>query len=126
MPEPRRLGATLADGLWVRVIDVPGALTARRYPAPVDVVLEVADPLLSANAGRWRLSGGPDGADCAPTQDAADLALDVTDLGAVYLGGTGLGALAAAGRVRELRRGALAATDAALRWHRAPVSIEVF
>jgi predicted acetyltransferase len=126
VPEPRRLGARLGDGLWVRVIDVPGALTARRYPVPVDVVFEVADPLLTANAGRWRLSGGPDGAECAPTTDPADLSLDIADLGAVYLGGTGLGALAAAGRVRELRRGAVAATDPALRWHRAPASIEIF
>jgi predicted acetyltransferase len=124
--EPRRLGATFGDGLWVRVLDVPAALSARRYATPVDVVLAVTDAHLPGNGGRWRLSGSPAGAACAPTAEEADLALDVTDLGAVYLGGVSLSALAAAGRVRELRPGALTAADVAFRWHRAPGSIEVF
>jgi predicted acetyltransferase len=124
--EPRRLRTQFLDGLWVRVVDVRAALRARRYAAPVDVVLAVTDPLLPGNAGRWRLTGDASGAACEPTADPADLALDVTDLGAAYLGGVGLGSLAAAGRVREETPGALAGADAAFRWHRAPVSPEGF
>ena len=106
--EPRRLKAGLADGLWLRVMDVPEALAARRYAAHVDVVIEVTDDLIPVNAGRWRLVGGPDGARCESTVDEPDLACDVRALGAAYLGGTPLDALATAGLVREHRPGALA------------------
>jgi hypothetical protein len=47
-------------------------------------------------------------------------------LGELYLGGVGLGALAAAGRVREPRPGTLAAAGPAFGWHRAPAAVEVF
>ena len=46
------------DNLWVRLLDVPAALAGRRYAAPVDVVLDVHDARLPANAGRWRLTTG--------------------------------------------------------------------
>ncbi|GAA2887247.1 UPF0256 protein [Actinoplanes cyaneus] len=121
--EPRRLGATLGDALWVRLVDVPAALAGRRYRAPVDVVLEVEDPILPANTGRWRLTGGPDGAACVRTGDPADLTATVTDLGAAYLGGTSLTALAGAGRVRLLTGND---PSLAFGWHRAPSAIEVF
>ncbi len=48
----------MSDNLWVRIIDLPAALTRRAYAGPVDVVLEVTDELLPANAGRWRLRAG--------------------------------------------------------------------
>ncbi|MFC9885796.1 GNAT family N-acetyltransferase [Streptomyces pilosus] len=104
----RRGRPTLKDALYVRLVDVGAALAARTYRAPVDVVLEVEDAFCPWNAGRWRLSGDAKGASCERTEDAADLALSVRELGAAYLGGVGLTALASAGRVRELRYGALA------------------
>ncbi|HEY0696829.1 MAG TPA: GNAT family N-acetyltransferase [Micromonospora sp.] len=124
--EPRRLGTRLLDCLWLRIVDVPAALAARRYATGVDVVFEVTDDLLPANAGRWRLTGDAAGARCDRTGQPADLACDVRDLAAVYLGGPGLGALTAAGRVRELRPGAAVRAGAAFGWHRAPVSQEIF
>jgi predicted acetyltransferase len=124
--EPRRLGLKVADALWIRIVDLPGALSARRYATDVDVVLEVTDPLIEANAGRWRLTGGPDGATCTATGDPADLALTSLELGAVYLGGPTLTELAAAGRVRELTPGALFAASTAFGWHRKPNPTEVF
>jgi predicted acetyltransferase len=124
--DPRRLDARLHDALWVRVLDVPAALAARRYATEVDVVFEVSDAMIAANAGRWRLQGSPTDARCAATSDAADLSCDVKALGAVYLGGTSLSSLAATGQVVEHTAGALARADAALRWHRAPTSPEVF
>jgi len=126
VPEPRRLGATVADGLWVRLVDVPAALSARAYSAPLDVVVELTDAILPANAGRWRLTTSGDKTTCEPTTDPADLACDVLELGAAYLGGTSLAALGRAGRVRELRAGALTAADTAFRWHQAPGGAEVF
>ncbi|GGQ20536.1 GNAT family N-acetyltransferase [Streptomyces roseolilacinus] len=104
----RRCGIALRDGMFVRLVDVGGALEARTYQAPVDVVLEVADDFCPWNAGRWRLTGDSEGARCVRTDEAADLALSVRELGSAYLGGFSLASLAGAGRVRELREGALA------------------
>ncbi len=133
LADPRRTRPSMVDGLWVRLIDVPRALAGRRYASPVDVVIEVRDELLPANAGRWRLTTARDGdtgqglaASCEPATGAADLALDVTDLGAAYLGGTRLGALAGADLVTELRPGAVRALSAALAWDPAPWCPMVF
>ncbi|MFC5217086.1 GNAT family N-acetyltransferase [Streptomyces coerulescens] len=104
----RRCVVRVKDALHVRLVDVGAALEARTYQAPVDVVFEVEDDFCPWNTGRWRLSGDAKGASCERTTDAADLALSVRELGAAYLGGVSLAALGAAGRVRELRRGALA------------------
>ncbi len=104
----RRCRPEMRDALYVRLVDVGAALGARTYRTPVDVVLEVEDAFCPWNAGRWRLSGDAKGASCERTRDAADLALSVRELAAAYLGGVSLTALAAAGRVRELREGALA------------------
>lgn len=116
----------LSDNLWVRVLDVPAALSARRYATEVDAVLEVADPLLPGNAGRWRLVGGPDGAAVTSTRDTPDLSLDVRELGAAYLGGVGLGALARAGLVTEHSPGAADRVGTAFGWSQAPVCSWVF
>lgn len=123
---PRRLSARFLESLWVRLVDLPGALAARRYAAPVDVVLDVVDPLLDGNTGRWRLTGGPDGAACAPTDDPADVACTVRELGSAYLGGVSLAALGRGGRVRELTPGTLDRTAVAFGWHRLPAATEVF
>lgn len=124
--DPRDAQGTAGDGIWVRLVDLPAALAARRYAAPVDAVLEVTDATCPWNAGRWRLTAGSDGsARCARTDDAADLALDVRELGSAYLGGTSLSALAAAGLVT----GAPAVTHAlavAFSWPVAPACGWVF
>jgi predicted acetyltransferase len=124
LADPRRARPVISDGLWVRVIDLPRALTARAYSGAVDVVLEVTDPLLAANAGRWRLRapvpGTASGVTCERTSDPAAVALDIRDLGAAYLGGTRLGSLAAAGLVTERAPGALAPLSAAMTWDPAP------
>ncbi|MBB1244276.1 GNAT family N-acetyltransferase [Streptomyces durbertensis] len=116
----RRCRLKLRDAMYLRPVDVGAALAARGYQAPVDVVLDVADDFLPRNTGRWRLAGDRRGAVCAPTRDTADLSLGVAELGAVYLGGSTLTELAAAGRVTELRPGALAAASTAFGSDRAP------
>lgn len=116
LTEPRGISRGIHDDLWLRILDLPAALRARSYPAPVDAVLEVSDALVPANAGRWRLRAAGDDVEVAPTSSPADLALDIAELAAVYLGGTTLGALTAAGRVRELRPGTLTALSTAFGW----------
>lgn len=116
----------LTDNLWVRLLDVPAALAARRYTTDVDVVLEVEDPMLPDNAGRWRLVGGPGSARVTSTTDEPDLVLHVRELGAAYLGGTSLAALGSAGLVTERTSGALQRAAAAFGWPVAPVCGWVF
>jgi predicted acetyltransferase len=143
LADPRRLRPALSDGVWVRLIDLPAALTGRSYSAPVDVVLDVRDAQLPANAARWRLTApgvspaasgasaaspasgtsgtsGTSGARCERVSDMPDISLDVSTLGAAYLGGTSLGTLAAAGLVTEHRPGAVLALSAAMSWSPAP------
>jgi predicted acetyltransferase len=103
----RRCALGVRDSLHLRLVDVGAALEARTYAAPVDVVLDVEDAFCPWNSGRWRLTGDTKGAACERTTDPADLALPVRQLGAAYLGGFSLHAMAAAGHVRELRAGAL-------------------
>ncbi|MEU2775143.1 GNAT family N-acetyltransferase [Streptomyces sp. NPDC007162] len=109
----RRCRTRVRDMGYVRLVDVGAALAARTYQAPVDVVLEVADAFCPWNARRWRLTGDAKGASCERTRDAAELALSVRELGTAYLGGVSLLSLARAGRVRELRPGALAEASVA-------------
>jgi predicted acetyltransferase len=118
--DPRALGLTVGDGLWVRLVDVAAALAGRCYATDIDVVLDVTDAFCPWNSGRYRLSGGPKGADCSRTPDAADLAISATDLAAAFLGGIRLTEIAAAGRVTESRAGALIAASRAFTADRAP------
>lgn len=126
LADPRRARMRLRDNLWVRLVDVPAALAQRRYAAEGEVVFEVADEFCPWNAGRYVLSGGPDGATCSPTTRSPDLALSSTELGAAWLGGTRLAALRNAGRVDELTPGALARADAMLGWSPLPWCPQVF
>jgi predicted acetyltransferase len=116
----RAAAMRVTDMLYLRLVDVDRALAGRSYAAPVNVVLEVADGLCPWNAGRWRLTGDEKGATCIRTEDAAEVALDVRELAAVYLGGSTLAALAQAGLITELRPGAVADASRAFATDLAP------
>jgi predicted acetyltransferase len=124
--EPRRIAGIIGDSLWLRVLDVPAALAARRYAAPVDAVIEVSDGIIAENNGRFRLTGSPTAATCTPTADPADLSCTIGALGAAYLGDASLAMLAATGAVRETGAGSLAAAATAFGWHRRPATVEPF
>jgi predicted acetyltransferase len=130
LADRRRARPQLFDGLWVRLVSVPQALAGRRYSCPVDMVIEVADDLFAENAGRWRLRAPGRAEDaratCERTSAAADVTLPVQSLGAAYLGGTTLGALARAGLAEQARPGAIAALSTALSWEPAPWSPTIF
>jgi predicted acetyltransferase len=126
LADPRRVRSVVTDGLWIRLVDVGSALTQRHYACPVDVVIEVDDELCPQNAGRWRLAAeagaAPAGfrATCERTTVPADVVLPVRALGAAYLGGTRLRAMAKAGLVTEATPGSLAALSTAMSWEPAP------
>jgi predicted acetyltransferase len=117
----------LGPNLWIRLVDVPAALAARMYAAPVDVVLDVEDAFCPWNVGRYRLAADGDGrATCERTDEPPDVALSATELGAAYLGGTRLTTLRMTGRVRELTPGALDRASVAFGAAREPWCPEIF
>lgn len=93
------------DSTWVRPVEVDAAWTARSYDADGDVVAEVTDASAPWNAGRWRLSASGGEGSAQRTDDAADVSVDVSVLGAGYLGRS-VAPLLRAGAVDEHRRGA--------------------
>jgi predicted acetyltransferase len=120
--DPRAVQVEVGDALWLRLVDVEGALRARTYTSDPAVVIDVTDAFCAWNAGRYRLAGGA----CERTDAAPDLALDVTDLAVAYLGGTTLRSLWRAGRVQELTPGAVARASAAFRGDVEPWSPDRF
>jgi predicted acetyltransferase len=122
MAEPRRLGFALRDGLWVRLVDVKAAMSARSYQPRGSLVIDVIDQFCPWNAGCWRV--GSEGAE--RTDDAPGLRCDVSALGSVYLGGFTWSQLARALRVQELLSGAVAHADTIFQVGKAPWCPEIF
>ena len=119
---PRALGVSGSDSLWLRLIDVGAALTARGYSGACDVVLYVVDPTCPWNQRAWRLTVDRDGtATCLPTSDDADIRLPVHALGAAYLGSRSLAAQAHQGLVTELTAGSVRLLSRAMSRDREPV-----
>jgi predicted acetyltransferase len=121
LAEPRRLRFAVNEGVWVRLIDVGRALSARSYDDG-EIVLEIEDAFLPENAGRWRVT--PAGAE--RTDDAADLRLDVTAVGSVYLGGFTFRELVRGSRAEELTEGAADRADALFDTNVEPWCAEIF
>ncbi|HVA02964.1 MAG TPA: GNAT family N-acetyltransferase [Acidimicrobiales bacterium] len=94
------------DFVWVRVIDVAGALAARRYGVDGHLIIEVSDDLGFAT-GRYALDGGPSGATCTRTDASADLSMPVDAVGSLYAGGVSAQVLRDIGRIDEHRAGAV-------------------
>jgi predicted acetyltransferase len=111
MAEPRRLQSQLEDGLWLRVVDVRGALEGRTYAADGALSFALRDELCPWNAGRFTLEVKSGEARLSEAAGEVDLELSARELGACYLGGTPLTALAGAGRVRENTPGAARRAD---------------
>jgi predicted acetyltransferase len=119
---PRRLNFVVREGLWLRLLDVGAALSARGYANDDAVVVELTDTFVPENAGRWRIARGK----TERTTAAADIACDIAELGCVYLGGFTFAQLARSLRLRELREGAVARADAMFRPDRMPWCPELF
>jgi len=119
--EPRRMDFKVLEALWLRLVDVGGALAARGLREG-EIVLDVRDELCPWNQARWRVANGNAERTTAP----ADLQLDVSALGSVYLGGFTFEQLRWGERVEELRPGAVARADELFRTERLPWCPELF
>lgn len=111
----------VGDETWLRLVDVPAALAARRYSSGPVVVIEVKDSFLPSNNGRYRVGGRPHEA-ARPDSSRPDLTVGAAALASAYLGGTRWAALAQSGQVTEHRAGAVAAADQLFATAAAPFS----
>ena len=122
LEEPRQLKLRLSDGMYVRIVDVPATLEARRYPDDGRLVIELRDRFLPEVGGRFELDVSAGSASCARTERDPDLACTINELAAAYLGGARWTQLAQANLVKELREGALFEADRVFAWPVAPWS----
>lgn len=109
----------LSDFLWVRINDVPEALGMRAYSADVDVVLDVTDPL-GLNGGRYLLQAHDGVGKCTSSDAEPHVEIGLAELATLFMGAHRASDLRRAGRVTELRDGALRELDAAFATERAP------
>ena len=123
LADPRTLTSTLTDSTYVRIVDLPRALSSRRYGADLDVVVQVSDHLLEHNDGTFRIQAEAGGEGVRVTRAGRrrpDLSLGIRELGSIYLGGVPLTALHRAGLVAERSPGAVAAMTMAFDWPQKP------
>jgi predicted acetyltransferase len=95
----RRVALKMADGLWVRVMDVPSALEGRRYDNDGVVTFDLHDPASPQTSGTYRLEVVDGVGQCQLVDSGSDLEFDADVLGSLYLGGADAIALYTAGRM---------------------------
>jgi predicted acetyltransferase len=114
LADPRDFGITgVDDETWLRLVDVPAALAARRFGAGGPVLLAVHDAVLEANSGVYRIDGG--GAERVGELGGAvtpELECDVAGLAMAYLGDRAPSELVATGWWRAWAPEAVRRADA--------------
>lgn len=111
LEDPRRLRSWVRDGTWVRIVEVAGALAARRYATEGALTFELVDALCPWNEGAWTLEAESGGATVRRATASPDLRLSVAELSAMYLGTIPCSGLLGAGRLDELAPGAARRAD---------------
>lgn len=123
--DPRRVRRKLADALWVRVMDIPTALSARSYEYDGHLVFAVEDASRPENTGTYRLEVSDGDGHCERVSGAGEIVFDIDVLGHLYLGGGNALGMADAGRI-EGDPGAVTSLHRIMRTDRPPWCNEVF
>ncbi|TQO18673.1 putative acetyltransferase [Rhodoglobus vestalii] len=105
LSDRRAVTATPVDHLWLRILDVPVALSARHYSGSAVIGFAVTDGLGFAQ-GNFLLETDKAGLPHVTSIDdfpaeAAVVELSVSALSSLYLGGVTVSSLVASGQVRE-------------------------
>jgi len=112
------------DAVYLRLMDVPAALSGRSYAMPGALTIELTDQ--ADVQGTYRLEVESDGvARCERGGGAADISLDAKTLAACYLGGCRISTLAAAGRI-DGAFDAISLADRMFAGERDPIAREIF
>lgn len=114
------------DDQWLRILDLPAALQARRYAVADRLVLQVTDPDGGYAEGRFVLDGGPEHAECTSSTESADLQLSQRALAGIYLGGSTVRAQRLAGLLEEETPGAAHRLQLMFATERAPWNASPF
>lgn len=121
LSDPRKLKRVSYDAIWLRLLDVERALSARTYSEAIDVVFSIEDEFCPWVAGNYRLVADESGkAQCTRTEGPADIVLPAASLATCYFGSAKFSNLARAGRVEEKTSGALLRADRAFAADREP------
>jgi predicted acetyltransferase len=104
---PHAVRSEADDELWLRIVDVPAALAARAYGVAAPVVIEVVDPLLPNNSGRYRIGQHA----TERTSEPAALTMNVETLAMLYLGTWRATTFAEIGRIMVADPAALVTAD---------------
>jgi predicted acetyltransferase len=123
--DARRTVRRRLDGIWMRIVDVEKALSARSYGAEGRLVFEVRDGFLEGAGGRFELDASPGGGVCRRTGSTPSLVLGPEELASLYLGGGSAGALWRAGRIHGDEH-AVGLADRMFGWHVRPHCQEHF
>lgn len=124
--DPQAIEVLQGISIWARLLDVPHALQSRRYRQEGDLVLEVSDPFIPEVGGRFHLRARDGVGTCAATEEPPDLRLGIAELSCGYLGQICFGAMARAGRIDEVSRGAATRADQLLGWDPPPWCLDDF
>ena len=121
---PRRVTVKPFDTLWLRILDIPRAMTSRTYEADGAITMRIVDDFLG-RGGTYRLSISDGIVTCMEASEDPDITLSVAGLGALYLGSPSASALWRAGRI-DGDAAAIRNLDRLLRTSDLPYCSEVF
>ncbi|HEV3232730.1 MAG TPA: GNAT family N-acetyltransferase [Candidatus Dormibacteraeota bacterium] len=105
LADPRRLRVGDGEELWLRLLDVPGALAGRRYRGAGAIRIGVEDAFRPEVAGVYELEVAGGGGACRRVDAEPDVSTSIEGLSALYLGSVSPLRLLAAGRLAERRAG---------------------
>lgn len=103
------------DGVFrsmIRLVDLPAAVEGRGYLPGVStgVTIEVTDPVLTQNTGRWRIEIGGGKATCVPTDDEPGARLSIQSFAELWSNHMGVADLLRIGSMHADRDAANALT----------------
>lgn len=85
--EPRLLHSEDREGLWLRIVDVAGALQGRGYQATDKLILAVeGDDLVAGNNGVWQVDASPEATRVTRSHASPDVRLSIKALASLYTG----------------------------------------
>lgn len=119
--EPRMLNRTTGDWIWMRIVDVEQALTARPYPVEGKLVIGLPeDEMCPWNACAYELETAPSGSRARVTNGEPDLVIKPNMLSGLLAGYRGATHYLRAGLLEECTPGAAARADSIFRTAYAP------
>ncbi len=85
---PRHITTRHQDTLYLRILDVPAALSGRTYESDGAITIGVVDDTMG-RGGTFRLEVTDGVGTCTPAEGDPDVTMDISDLGALLLGRPG-------------------------------------